>query len=174
METPIELMYKAAKVSIPAEAAHVASIANKLQACLSVLDRQSSRAGDPALLVSMLHVGGDMHAVLGQAVKTMDNCSQALLLTAKDYVDTDDQAQEDYNNMGDALKTKSTPSHPTNELPNPEKPGHEVENTAPIGPPGTTTHIDPTEDPGSSAQDQEDRGDGSEDLPAIPEIDREW
>ena len=174
MDTPIELMYKAAKQSIPAEAAHVASIANKLQGSLSVLDRQSSLAGDPALLVSMSHVGGDMHAVLGRAVKSMDNCSQALLITANDFVQTDDQARADYEAMDKNLKNAPTPSHPTTELPPPEKPGHEVENTTPIGPPGTTTTVDPTEDPGSSAQDQEDRGDGSDDEPGIPEVDRDW
>jgi hypothetical protein len=174
VETPIELMYKAAKQSIPAEAAHVASIANKLQGSLSVLDRQSSLAGDPALLVSMAHVGGDMHAVLSTAVKSMDNCSQALLITANDFVQTDDQARADYNAMDQNLRNAPTPSHSTNELTPPELPGHEVDNTTPIGPPGTTTHVDPTKDPESSTEDQDDRGDGGDNQPGIPEVDREW
>jgi hypothetical protein len=175
METPIELMYKAAKDSIPAEALHVSSIANKLLASLSVIDRETAHAGEPALLVSMLHVGGDMHAVLQSAVKSMDNCSQALLVTANDYVATDAQARADYDNMNQGLRDREVPTHPTDERHgDPETPGFEVETPPYVGPPGQTQHVDPTEDPTTPDEDEADRGEGGEDVPDVPEVERDW
>lgn len=174
MQSPIELMYQAAKVDIPAEAAHVARIANRLQEALSTLNVESAHAGDPALLTSMLHVGGDMLAVLGKAVTTMDNCAVAVKLTADDYVATDDQAAADYENMNDRLKNQQMPpKHETTPLPNPEAPGYDVESPQPFpGPP--TTHIDPEEDPTLPSEDAGERGDGSENQPGIPDVDRDW
>lgn len=174
METPIELMYKAAKTDIPAEGSHVARIANHLQQCLSVMDVQSARAGEPQVLSSMLHVGGDMHAVLRRAVTSMDNCSVAVLVTAQDYVATDAQARADYDNMNSRLKNAPTPSHPTTPLPNPEAPGATVNAPSPVYPPGHTVTIEPNEDPVDPEREREERGDGGGNQPGIPEIDREW
>lgn len=174
MDTPIEIMYKAAKVEIPAEADHVTRIANKLQASLTILNQEASRAGDPAAMVSMLHVGGDMHVVLSGAATTMDNCALALKATADDYVATDDQARADYNAMSDSLKNGEIPTHDPAPLDNPEAPGYEVNVPPYAGPPGTTHHVDPAEDPTPPSEDQEDRGDGSEDQPGVPDVDRDW
>ena len=79
METPIKAMYQAAKVNIPAQGDRVTTVANTLAAELSTLDRQASHAGDPAALVSLLHVGGDMHSVLKVAVDSLDNMAAALI-----------------------------------------------------------------------------------------------
>lgn len=174
METPIAMMYRAAKTDIPAEAAHVARIANHLQSCLSVMDVQSAHAGEPAVLTSMLHVGGDMLSVLGRAVTSMDNCSVALILTANDYVATDDQARADYDALSSTLRDAPTETHPTASLPNPEAPGADVPLPSGPYPPGQTGHVDPNEAPVDPEQEREDRGDGGDDQPGIPEIDRDW
>lgn len=177
METPIELMYKAAKTEIPAEASHVARIANHLEKCLSVMDLQSARAGEPKVLTSMLHVGGDMHAVLRRAVTAMDNCSVAVLVTADDYVATDAQARAHYEKMSSRLKNATAPSHhPTTALPHPEAPGAtiKVPNPPILPPTDNTVTIEPTEDPVDPQREREERGDGGGNQPGIPGIDREW
>ncbi|GAA1504577.1 hypothetical protein [Nocardioides humi] len=175
METPIEMMYRAAKKDIPAEADHLTRLTNKLQASLATLNVEAAHAGDPAVLTSMLHVGGDMHAVLGRAVTTMDNCSVAIKITADDYVATDAQAKADFDAMSDELKNTPMPTpHETTELPNPEAPGYDVEVPPPYGPPGTTHHVDAEEDPTPPSEDQSDRGDGGENQPDVPDVDRNW
>lgn len=175
METPIEMMYNAAKVDIPAEAEHLQRLTNKLQAALATLNVQSAEAGDPPVLTSMLHVGGDMHAVLGRAVTSMDNCAVAIQLTADDYVQTDEQARADYEAMSDHLKNLPMSTHQTTPLPAPEAPGYDVQAPPYAGPPGSTVHVDAAEDPILPSEDEADRGDGSEDQPDVPEIERdEW
>lgn len=174
MQTPIERMYHAAKVDIPAEAAHLMRIANHLQSCISIMDAQSARAGEPAVLTSMLHVGGDMHSVLSRAVTTMDNCSVALLITADDFVKTDDRAAADYAAMSTHLQNAPTPTHTPDELPaNPEDDGYDVDTGFPPYP-GEDNHVDPNPDPTDPDDESSGRGDGSEDQPAIPETERDW
>jgi len=181
MQSPLERMYHAAKVDIPAEAAYLQRITNNLRGYLSDFDVASAEAGEPAVMTSMLHVGGDMLAVLRRAVTSLDNAADAVLITANDYRDTDDRARQDYQDLDQSLKSSPVPDHPTQSLPEPEKPGAELPAPPPGGPyppgpiPTEPPRMDPNEDPPDPEDQREERGDGSENQPEVPEIDRpEW
>lgn len=173
MDTPIEAIYKAAKEEIPAEGDYLTRIAGHLHSAITTLDRQTAHAGEPALMTSMLRVGGDIYDVLHLAVRSLDNASVALIMTADDFVNTDDQAREDYENLSQDLKDAEMPHHSTDELGNPEDEGYDVENPMPM-PPGTT-HVDPSEDPDTPDQDREQRDAQEDSQPELPDAPgRDW
>lgn len=175
--SPMELLYQAAKKDIPAEAVHLSGITNRLQTFLDVMDVATAKAGEPAAMVSMLHVAGDVHAVLRRAVKTMDNCSAALLATANDYAQTDAQARADYDKLGPKLRNSPLPKHPTTPMPKPEKPGYTVDVPPFLYPPGHgpgKVRIDPNPTPVDPDDEQKQRGDGGDDDPHIPEVAGGW
>lgn len=178
MDNPIQAMYQAAKVEIPAEGDLVNRIAGHLKTALDTLDRQTAHAGEPALMTSMLHVGGDVHDVLHSAVRSLDNAAQALVLTANDLVNTDDQARQDFDGLDGRLRDAEMPSHSPEAVDSPEAPGYDAEQPMPYpGPPGGTVHVDPTEAPDHPDEDREEREDNlaDQDQPELPDAPgREW
>ncbi|WP_141012475.1 hypothetical protein [Nocardioides sambongensis] len=173
MDTPIEAIYRAAKEEIPAEGDYLTRIAGSLQSAITTLDRQTAHAGEPALMTSMLRVGGDIYDVLHLAVRSLDNASLALIMTADDFVNTDDEARADYEKLSGDLKDAELPHHSTEELGDPEAPGYDVEHPMPM-PPGST-HVDPSVDPVTPDQDSEARDAGEDPQPELPEAPgRDW
>ena len=104
MMTSMEAMYRAGRQEIPHEAEQIQKISRDLYDVIDIVNVESAHAGDPKILVDMLTIGGDLYDVLRAAVTSLNNCATAVILTADDYRETDDQAASDYKNMDDSLK----------------------------------------------------------------------
>jgi hypothetical protein len=124
IKSPIEAMYVAGKQDIPAEAELVSGIANRLYDHLQSLDVQAARAGDPAIMRSMLSIGGQVYDVMRGTVVSLDHCASSIIKTADDFVATDEDAAADYQHLGTGLKTLDVPTHQVPPaLPDPSQPG---------------------------------------------------
>jgi hypothetical protein len=124
VSSDMEAMYRAGRVEIPAEAEHISTISWDLYDVIDTLNVQSAYAGDPEILVDMLTVGGDLYDVLGSAIKSLNNCAEAVIATADDFRRTDDDAARDYANMNGALKGQQpSPEYGPPEIKDPEKEG---------------------------------------------------
>ena len=111
MMTSMEAMYRAGRQEIPHEAEQIQKISRDLYDVIDIVNVESAHAGDPKILVDMLTIGGDLYDVLRAAVVTsLNNCATAVILTADDYRETDDQAASDYKNMDDSLKGSCAPA----------------------------------------------------------------
>jgi hypothetical protein len=156
IDTNLEHMYNAAKHDIPNAADKLSTIASRLHDHLVTFNKQAALAGDPAIMTSMLQVGGDLYDVLRGGVVSLNNCSGALIKTADDFVRTDEDARNDYRTMDGKLKSDPLPygaSTPP-ELKDPEAPGA----TAPAPPVhGGNEEIPSTPDPEAPGTDAERR-----------------
>lgn len=172
MQTPIQDMYTAAKQTIPAHGERVGGIASTLAGTINALNTQTAYAGDPAALVSMLHVAAEIDGVLRKAVTSLDNISAALIATANDYVATDGNAREDFDAMNQDLVDLTPPPSPRPpSIGTPQDPGYEyTPNLPPFMPPGSQgpIHVDPSIDPESPDTEQENRADDEPSAPTVP------
>jgi hypothetical protein len=164
IDTNIERMYNAGKHDIPNAADELSTISSRLHNHLVTFNKQAALAGDPAIMTSMLQVGGDLYDVLRGGVVSLNNCASALIKTADDFVRTDEDARDDYRKMDGKLR--DAPEHAgaiePPELKDPEAPGA----TAPAPPIyGGNEEIPSTPDPeapGIDAERRERQEDGSE------------
>lgn len=161
-------MYHAGKKDIPAEGRHAERISNHLYDILSSLDLQSAMAGDPALMTSMLRVGGDVYDVVRGAVKAIDHCASAVIKTADDFRTHDQQAARDYQALSDDLKHTRIPTHQQSpELADPEAPGSTY---TPRGLPHPASIQPSTPDPSTPGDHPDNRATGDrydKDIPTI-------
>jgi hypothetical protein len=156
IDTNIERMYYAGKHDIPNAADELSTIASRLYHHLVTFNKQSALAGDPAIMTSMLQVGGDLYDVLRGGVTSLNNCAGALIKTADDFVRTDEDARDDYRQMDGKLKNAPLPTEATTtpELTDPEAPGA-VAPAPPIY--GGNETIESTPDPEAPSVDAERR-----------------
>jgi hypothetical protein len=153
-ETDIERMYRAGKTDIPNAADRLSRISTLLFQHLQTLNGQAALAGDPAIMRSMLEVGGDLYDVLRGGVVSLNHCASAVIKTADDYVRTDADARRDFARLDPDLKGAPLPhgATPPPELRDPEAPGATVPAGRPDGIPdddtnGGTVTIPSTPDP---------------------------
>lgn len=151
MSTDLEAMYRAGKVDIPEESAHIAKISGNLHGVIDTFNVQSANAGDPTIMVDMLTVAGDLYDVLRAAVTSLNNCSTAVIATANDFRDNDAEAARDFANMDKWLKEMTpTPSAPPPEIKDPEGEGASTTVDSPSGP--HEVDIESTPDPTSTPE----------------------
>ncbi|WP_154402584.1 hypothetical protein [Nocardioides speluncae] len=158
----MERLYRAGREEIPQEAEHIQTISRDLFDVIDIVNVQSARAGDPAILVDMLTIGGDLYDVLRDAVTSLNNCAAAVIATADDFRRTDEDAASDYDKMSDSLKgSQPLPVSAPPEIKDPEAEGA----TTVVG--GDDGHVppeevevestpDPTKTPDEDKQDHED------------------
>lgn len=147
VDLDIEFMLAAAKVNIPNTADRLYDLTKTLHGHLTTLNQQSALAGDPAFLRTMLTVGGDVYEVLRPGVTSLNNAAGAVLKTAMDFKNTDEDAARDFERMnaaegltnlkdvdrgrtGDAPKMKDPErlgAGPVPSTPEPESPGDDAE-----------------------------------------------
>ncbi len=108
-ETNLERMYRAGKVGIPDHADLVSRVSADFHAALEVFDQQAALAGDPSFLRTMLEIGGTTYGSFRSAVTTLNNCATAVLLSADHYVQTDDGAATDLDEMDPTLAALGAP-----------------------------------------------------------------
>jgi len=111
VRAPLEAMYRAGKLDIPAEADLVSTISDRLYDALHSFDGQSALAGDPKVMTSMLRIGGEVYEVMRDTLRSLDHCAAAIIATADDFVAHDQQAADDYSHLGQGLKTADVPTH---------------------------------------------------------------
>ncbi len=162
IDTNLERMYHAGKVDVPHAADRLDTIATRLYEHLQTFNQQAALAGDPAIMRSMLQVGGDVYDVLRGGVTSLNNCALALIQTADDFRRTDQDAKDDFQTMDEQLKNMGTPTGetPPPALLDPEAPGSTVPNDD-----GGSTTTPSTPDPIAPSEDAEQRErneDGSE------------
>jgi hypothetical protein len=171
-ETDIERMYRAGKTDIPNAADKLSGISTLLYNHLQTFNGQAALAGDPAIMRSMLQVGGDLYDVLRDGVTSLNNCAGAVIKTADDYVRTDEDARRDFRAMDPDIKGAPLPTDaaPPPVLTDPEAPGATVPAGRPDGTPdddrnggdvtipSTPDPVDPDED----AKQREEAEDNSE------------
>jgi len=140
IDLDIEFMFVAAKKLIPDKADHLAEVAQRLYHHLQELNVQAARAGDPAVLTNLLTVGGATYDALRIGVASLNNAAAALNATAKDFLNTDQDARDDLAKIdvtlhGVALADAPVPA-PTAappELEDPSLPGAPRPDDAPAG-----------------------------------------
>jgi len=162
INTNIERMYNAGKNDIPHAASRLSDISGRLYEHLQVFNTQSALAGDPPLMTSMLRVGGDLYDVLRGGVESLNNCADAVIRTADDFVQTDEDARDDYRTMDQKLKDAPLPEDETVPpvLVDPEAPGA---TTPGPGDGGDTTESTPEpETPEEDSERREQQEDSSE------------
>ena len=179
IQSPMHAMYRAGKQDIPAEAELLSSIGFRLHDALEQLDVQSALAGDPALMTSMLKVGGDVFDVMRSAVISLNNCAEAVIATADDFRATDEQAAADYDHLNAGLKnTGGTSYGAPPALPDLAEPGatqpddsgprpglSDFEPRDPVEVPSTPDPVDPgTDQEGRDQTEQDDK----DDNPVVP------
>ena len=159
IDTNLERMYNAGKNDIPNAAVKLSTITGHLYEHLEAFNKQAALAGDPAIMTSMLQVGGDLYDVLRGGVVSLNNCADALIRTADEFVRTDEDARDDYRNMDKDLKDDPLPEdkHVPPELKDPEAPGATT-----TGPRGSGETTDSTPDPDKPSEDAETREDQEE------------
>ena len=162
IDTNIERMYNAGKHDIPNAAVKLSTISGYLYDYLETFNRQSALAGDPSIMTSMLQVGGDLYDVLRGGVTSLNNCADALIKTADDFVRTDEDARDDYRDMDKKLKDAPNPDDTLvpPELKDPEAPG--ATTTGPRGEGETTPSTPDPEKPGEDAETRKDQEEASE------------
>jgi len=179
IDLDLEFMFVAAKKHIPDKADHLAEVAQRLYHHLQELNVQSARAGDPAVLTNLLKVGGATYDALRIGVVSLNNAAAALNATAKDFVNTDQDARDDLAKIDVTLNgvsvadapVPSTPAPP--ELDDPSAPGAPRPDDEPMtghpsqgGTPSTPDPVTPAED----AQARDDQQEQSEQQhPYVPE-----
>jgi len=168
-ETDIERMYRAGKTDIPNAADRLSGISTLLHHHLQTFNAQAALAGDPAIMRSMLEVGGDLYDVLRGGVVSLNNCAGAVIKTADDYVRTDADARADFARMDRDLKGAPLPKDatPPPKLEDPEAPGATVPAGRPDGIPdddqnGGTVTIPSTPDPVDPEVDAREREEAEE------------
>ena len=129
IDTNIERMYVAGKKDMPQAAETLSGISIRLYEHIQVFNKQSALAGDPAIMTSMLQVGGDLYDVLRGGVVSLNNCGHALIRTADDFVRTDEDARDEYRTMDASVKNLPLPTDAIVPLENkdPEAPGATTE-----------------------------------------------
>lgn len=122
--TEMERMYRAGRHDIPDTAYDTMRVSFDLYDSLDDFNVQAALAGDPAIMRSMLTVAGDLYEALRMAVLTLNNCAAAVIATANDYAQSDEQAKADFERLDRSLKDwSSSPSAPPPEIKDPEAPG---------------------------------------------------
>jgi hypothetical protein len=164
IDTNIERMYNAGKNDIPNAAYKLSGISGHLYDHLQTFNKQAALAGDPAIMTSMLQVGGDLYDVLRDGVTSLNNCADALIRTADDFVRTDEDARDDYRNMDKDLKDAPLPEDKVvpPELKDPEEPG--ATTTGPRGSGEETPSTPDPEKPGDDAETRKEQEEGSEEA----------
>lgn len=154
IDTNLERMYNAGKFDIPNAADRLDTITTHLYTHLQTFNEQAALAGDPAIMRSMLQVGGDLYGVLRGGITSLNNCAEALIKTADDFVRTDQDARDDYREMDGRLKNAPLPTgeKPPPALTDPGAPG----STSPT-PGGGTSTTPSTPDPDAPSDDAEER-----------------
>lgn len=107
LETPIEAMYRAGKITIPGVAEKVSGVAQSLHGTIPTFDVQAALAGDPAGLRATLSMCGELHEALRQMTVTLNNCAGAVVATADDFRRTDEGAARDFERMDPNLRSSS-------------------------------------------------------------------
>lgn len=165
VDLDLEYMYAAGKKHIPDTADRLAAVAAHLHQHLQVFDQQAALAGDPAVMRTMLRVGGEVYDVLRGGVTSLNNCALAVIATAEDFVRTDEDARDDYRRMdatldGQSLKDLPTPgpAEPPPPLENPEAPGADLPDGTPWHP-GLPGDVPTTPEPQSPEADRRERED---------------
>lgn len=159
MQADIGRMYWAATKAIPDKADDVAAVAKHLAAGLEDLNVQAALAGDPRATTVALDIGSDVHAVLRQAVGSLNHGATAVLNTAKDYELHDQRAKEDLAALGLRLPDVADP-HPAG-------PGAALPDVAAPGATAGDEEVESTPDPIDVDYQQSQQKDGP-DLPATP------
>lgn len=154
MQTNLERMYLAGRRELPKAAEELRGVVNHLSESLATIDTQSAKAGDPPVLRSMLLVNGDVHDVLRQAIGTLYDAATAIILTADDFVATDEDARQDLARLAQEVRDMPDPTAPTPPpaAGNPEAPGA----------PGTASTPDPV-DPKEDRSSRDHRGEAPTD-----------
>lgn len=161
---PIVKIYTAARRGIPDQGEDLALIAGRLESIVTTLDVQTAKAGDPPALRDALTIAAQIHDGIRRGITTLNHAAVALELTGDDYVATDTQARDEFNQWGGALKNLDvTRTAVPDDIGSPEAPGAVVDST--IGP-GLhyPTYVAPSDyDPTSPTEDKGDRDETADD-----------
>lgn len=153
IDLDIEFMFVAAKKHIPDKADHLAEVAQRLYHHLQDLNVHAARAGDPAALTNLLKVGGATYDALRIGVTSLNNAAATLNATAQDFLNTDQDARDDFAKidvnlngvpLADAPVGSATPPP---ELDDPSAPGAPRPDDAPSGGHPTTQGTTTTPNP---------------------------
>ncbi|MDN4162508.1 hypothetical protein [Nocardioides abyssi] len=104
LQIDIPRLYRAGKVDVPEEAAHLAEISADLFDALGTFNVMTAQAGDPAAWRRLLKVGGEVYEEIRETVLDLNNIGVALIKTADHFVETDADARRQYDGMGRHLK----------------------------------------------------------------------
>lgn len=150
LESPLELMYRSGRVTIPNIATDVSTIANALDSVKCTLDVQAAHAGEPPVIVDALTVCWDVHNALRRMVSSMNNAAAAVIASADDFRRTDNDAAQDFRRMDPSLR-RGDPGEAPEVAPstNPESPGatdySDYDDAAPTK--GDGEYVEPTPAP---------------------------
>ncbi|MCX6398515.1 MAG: hypothetical protein NTX33_01115 [Propionibacteriales bacterium] len=166
---PIVKIYTAARQGIPDQAEDLALIGGRLASIVDTLDVQAAKAGEPAALRDALTIAARVHDGIRRGITTLNHAAVALELTGDDYVATDTQARDEFDQWGGALKNvEVTRTAVPGDIGSPEAPGAVTDVTIGFGL-HYPTYVTPSDyDPTSPSEDKGDRdetaSDDSDDL----------
>lgn len=163
VDLDLEYMYVAGKKIFPDTADEVAAIAKNLHHHLEVFNEQSALAGDPSFMTSLLKVGGEAYDALRGGVVSLNSAGAAMVLTANDFKENDEDAQRDFNKIDVKLDgqdirevTAPAPAPAPPRLPDPAAPGAPLPEGTPWHP-GLPGSVESTPDPESPDEDAQQR-----------------
>lgn len=95
IDTDIERLFYAARHAVPNAADELSGAATHLAHALNILNVQSAKTGDPAIMQTMLKLGEAIFDQLRIGVESANNFAAAIEATAQDYRRVDGDAYAD-------------------------------------------------------------------------------